>query len=69
MEKKKYVVTIEETISQDFDVEANSLEEALEIARKQYRDGEFVVESESCTFVQAQARTEDVTEISEWREI
>ena len=69
MEKKKYVVTIEETISQDFDVEANSLEEAFEIARKKYRDGKFIVESESCTFVQTQARTEDVTEISEWREI
>lgn len=69
MEKKKYVVTIEETISQDFDIEANSLEEALEIARKKYRSCEFIVESESCTFVQAQARTEDVTEISEWREI
>lgn len=69
MEKKKYVVTIEETISQDFDIEANSLEEALEIARKKYCDGEFVVESESCTFVQAKAMTEDASDLTEWREI
>lgn len=69
MEKKKYVVTIEETISQDFDVEANSLGEALEIARKKYYDGEFTVESESCTFVQAKARTEDASNMTEWREI
>lgn len=69
MEKKKYVVTIEETISQDFDVEANSLEEALEIARKKYYDGEFIVESESCTFVQAKAMTEDASDMTEWREV
>ena len=69
MEKKNFAVTIEETISQDFNVEANSLEEALEIARKKYRDGEFVVESESCTFVQAKAITEDASEMTEWREI
>ena len=69
MEKKNFVVTIEETISQDFNVEANSLEEALEIARKKYRSCEFIVESESCTFAQAKARTEDASEMTEWREI
>lgn len=69
MDKKNFVVTIEEHISQDFDIEANSLEEALEIARKKYRAGEIVVEPESCTFVQAKAITEDATETTPWEEI
>lgn len=69
MEKKNFIVTIEETISQNFDIEAESLEEALEIARKKYCDDEFVVESGSVTFVQAQAMTEDATEMTPWEEI
>ena len=39
---KKYKITIEEIISQTFDVEANSLEEALEIAEHNYKTGKFV---------------------------
>lgn len=69
MEKKNFVVTIEETISQDFDVEANSLEEAFEIARKKYRDGEIVVEPETPICVEAYTRTEDGFEALPWREI
>lgn len=40
----KFTVVIEETVSQDFDVEANSQEEAIKIARDKYRNGEFVLE-------------------------
>ena len=40
---KKYKITIEEMISQTFDVEANSLEEALEIAERNYKTGKFVL--------------------------
>lgn len=69
MDKKKYVVYIEETVVNSFDVEANSLEEALEIGRKKYRDGEFVVESETPLEVIAQATTEDASEMTPWEEI
>ena len=67
--KKNYIVTIEETISQEFDIEAESLDEALEIARKKYYDGEIVVYPESPIYVEAYARTEDRFEATSWREI
>ena len=41
---KKYIITIEELVSQDFEVEASSLKEAWQIARKKYTDCEFVLE-------------------------
>lgn len=40
---KKYKITIEEMISQTFDVEADSLEKALEIAEHNYKTGKFVL--------------------------
>ena len=41
--KTKYIVTIEEMISQDFEVYAKDIGEALDIAEKKYNDGEFVL--------------------------
>lgn len=41
----KITVIIEEHISQAFEVEADSLEEATEIAEQKYYDGEFVVDA------------------------
>lgn len=40
---KKIIVTIEEHITQDFTVEANNMEEAMEIAKEKYKNGEFVL--------------------------
>ena len=40
----KYDITIEETVSQNFEVEASSYEEAREIARTKYNKSEFVLE-------------------------
>lgn len=40
---KKITVTIEEHITQNFTVEANSMEEAIEIAKEKYKNGEFVL--------------------------
>lgn len=42
-DKKNYIVTIEEMISQDFEVYAKDIGEALAIAEKKYYDGEFVL--------------------------
>lgn len=41
----KITVTIEEHISQPFEVEADTLEEAMQIAEDKYRSGEFVLEN------------------------
>lgn len=38
----KITVTIEEHISQPFEVETDTLEEAMQIAEDKYRSGEFV---------------------------
>ena len=41
----KITVTIEEHINQAFEVEADTFEEAMEIAEDKYRSGEFVLEN------------------------
>lgn len=41
---KKYNVMIEETVWQTFEVEADTYEEAKEIAAQKYREAEFVLE-------------------------
>ena len=45
----KITVTIEEHISQPFEVEADTLEEAMQIAEDKYRRGEFVLENPCVT--------------------
>ena len=40
---KKYIVTIEETVVQDFEIEAESAEEAFALAEEQYDAGELVL--------------------------
>lgn len=41
---KRYVITIEELVSKEFVVEAKDAEEAMEIAEKKYKNGEFVLD-------------------------
>ncbi len=41
--KTKYIVTIEEMISQDFVVEADTIKEALEIVEQGYKNGIFIL--------------------------
>ncbi|MCD7854769.1 MAG: DpnD/PcfM family protein [Clostridiales bacterium] len=59
----KYIVTIEEMISQDFEVEANDMETALEIAEQNYRDGIFVLEPGNLVCKQISAESIDKTDI------
>lgn len=51
-ETRKYIITIEETIVQDFEIEAESPEEAFEMAEKKYDAGEFVLEPGEVQMVQ-----------------
>ena len=62
----KITVTIEEHISQDFEVEADSLEEAMEIADDKYHSGEFVRDNANVTAKLMMAENDD--EIIPWEE-
>lgn len=42
---KSYVIAIEETVVQNFEVEANSQEEALSKVETGYKNGHYVLES------------------------
>ena len=63
----KYTITIEETIAKDFEIEANSADEAYETAEQKYKDGEFVLDPGGCQFRQI-AITKPSNEATEWRE-
>ena len=41
--KKKFIVAIEETVVEEFEVVSDTEEEALEFAKKQYKKGVFVL--------------------------
>ena len=65
----KFKITIEEHISQVFEVEAINIEDAMEIAEQKYVDGEFVVDNcNAPTARLMQAESEDGAECTEWEE-
>ena len=63
----KYTITIEETVNKGFEIEANSAEEAYEIAEQKYKSGEFVLDPGECQFGQI-AITAPGNEATEWKE-
>lgn len=64
---KKYIVTIEETVSQNFEVEAENAEQAMELAEEKYQSGEFVLEPGEVCFKQMAIMKPD-SEATEWIE-
>ena len=64
----KYTITIEETVAKDFDIEADSAEEAYETAEQKYKSGEFVLDPGECQFRQM-AIMNPSEESTEWREL
>ena len=62
----KITVTVEEHISQDFEVEADTFEGAMEIAEDKYRSGEFVLDNPCVTSRLMMA--ENNYEATEWEE-
>lgn len=62
----KYEVEIEETISQCFKIEANSLDDALEKARDLYQKEKLILDNCNLVSAQFQARSKDGTQTS-WR--
>lgn len=67
--KRTWTVTIEETVDQDFEVEASSMEEAEDIAREKYHNGEFVLEPGELTACQLMAQCEEIGEYGDWVEM
>ena len=64
----KYNICIEETVVGNFEVDANSKEEALEIAKDKYNNGEFVNEPGDLICVQASVMTSD-GQFEKWEHI
>ena len=62
----KIKVIIEERISQEFEVEAENIEEAMEIAEEKYYDGEFVIDNGNVTCREMMA--DDGEEQTDWTE-
>lgn len=63
---KTFRITIEETISQDFEVEAEDMEQAMEIAEEKYNNCEFVLEPGEVGYKQMQCEDIETNESTEW---
>jgi hypothetical protein len=65
---KTFKITIEEHISETFEIEANDIDEAMEKAKEKYNDGEFVLEPGNVTakLMMADDGEGDCTEWSEF---
>lgn len=63
----KFVISIEEIISQDFEIIAESADEAMNIAEDKYRKGELVLSPGELHFKQM-AISEPDNEATEWCE-
>ncbi len=64
----KYKITIEETISQEFEKEANSIEEAKDKAIKDYESGKLVLEFGTVLEKQINVINESNNETTGWEE-
>lgn len=67
---EKFNVSIEQPLCKTFEVEANDIDEALEIARGKYNNEEFVLTSDDLgTDAQIMAEAEDGSESTEWHDL
>ena len=65
---KTFKITIEETVSETFNIEAETMEEAMEIAERDYNDGYLVLEPGNLVAKQMMAEDEETNEATEWVE-
>ena len=65
---KKFKIIIEEHVSEEFEVEAENMEEAFVIAEKKYYSGEFVLEPGNVSYKLMSGETVDRKESIEWIE-
>jgi predicted P-loop ATPase len=66
---RNFKVAIEEHIVQEFIILADDIDEAMEIARKKYKDGELVVENADVQATLMAAYDPDEDQMTEWSEI
>lgn len=66
--QRTYKVLIEETICQEFEVFADCLDDATDIAERRYKDGEFVIDNGEVTSRQISAEDAETHEWVDWRE-
>ena len=64
---RKIKVTIEEHISQTFEIEADTVEEAMQIAEDKYYNREFVLEN-SCVTAKLMSAADGNGDCTEWME-
>ncbi len=62
---KKYTIVIEETVVKEFEVYADDSEEAMKIAEKKYRGGEFILDPGEVQFTQM-CISKPASEVTEW---
>lgn len=65
---KTFKIHIEETISDTFTVEAETMEEAMGLAEEKYAEGEFVVMPQAPHVKQMMAECDEDGEATEWVE-
>ena len=63
---KKFKIIIEEHISEEFEIEAENIEEAFNIAEKKYYSGEFVLKPGNVSYKLMFEETVDRKESIEW---
>lgn len=64
---KKFIIAIEETVTEEFEIIAENAEKAMRIAEKKYKSGEFVLSPGETQFKQMSIiNPED--EATEWVE-
>ena len=68
MSKRIFKVTIEEHVSETFEIEATDIEEAMEIAEEQYDNGTIVLEPGNLTAKLMMVEDEETGECTEWDE-
>lgn len=69
-EKQKFNVSIEQPMCKTFEVEANSIDEALEIAREKWNSEEFIIGPDDIgTDAQIMAESADGAEATEWTDL
>lgn len=65
---KKFKIHIEETLSDTFIIEAETMEEAMDIAEEKYVNGEFVIPPQAPTCKLMMAECDENGETTEWVE-
>ena len=68
MSKKVFKITIEEQVSETFEIMATNMDEAMEIAEEQYNNGTIVLEPGNLIAKLMMAEDEETGECTEWTE-